>query len=145
MYFSNSVPHLGTFMGKEVMTLRRRDLANAPYFPFRLPLAHTSVMAIFFLSKDIRICASSFCGTAWCGQGPVWLSTASLQAPTRCEPTCDWCKKASSPGYSSRRSSRGALWSSSGRRLICSGDCGKAGRWLAVGSSVGEQEVEVGI
>lgn len=85
--------------------------------------AGTSVMAIFFLSKDSRICCSSL----WMGRSSVGTGTCSLlpqATPLSPGPTWDCRTKDSFPGQSScRNSCTGALCSRG--RVADSGDCGK--------------------
>lgn len=65
------------------VTHKEPKLPEAPLASHPTPgQAGTSVMAIFFLSKDSRICCSSFCvGGIQCGHGPV----PSLNPATSCQ------------------------------------------------------------
>lgn len=69
VYLSHTVPHLGAGNGKPASHSRTQQ-----GLPPTASQAGTSVMAIFFLSKDSRICCSSL----WVGRSSVGPGTCSL-------------------------------------------------------------------
>lgn len=129
VYFGHAVPHLvegGDWVTPQgagpMQDARHRWLPQRPLPPLQVG---TSVMAIFFLSKDSRICCSSFWGKAQCGQREGWRVVSSFlpARPRPPGPTWDCCMKDSFPRHSSCCSScRGAL-SFRGRALACSRGC----------------------